>query len=85
MKTTIIIPAFQPGKSLLTLMEELTIDPKQVILLVDDGSTGESEGIIREIETRWHQVTVLHRAANLCKGQLLFVELIQKLVWNCYC
>ena len=70
-KPIIIIPAYQPDQELSTLVKELTCDPEQKIIVVDDGSTGASRDIIDSIEKNNNQVEVLRHAINLGKGQAL--------------
>lgn len=71
MKPVIIIPAYQPGEELIALVDGLVQDPSQCIIVVDDGSTGASRGTFNAIASHSNQVTVLHHAVNLGKGQAL--------------
>lgn len=71
MKPVIIIPAYQPGEELIALVDGLTRDPSQYIVVVDDGSTGASRRTFDAIAAHSNQVAVLHHAVNLGKGQAL--------------
>lgn len=67
----IIIPAYQPSEPLVTLIKNLTIqNPLQKIIVVNDGSTGTTEAIFATL-THKENLTVLHHAVNLGKGQAL--------------
>jgi putative flippase GtrA len=71
MKPVIVIPANQPGHELLELLDGLTSDPEQRIIVVNDGSTGMARNIFDLIDTRQGQIQILHHAVNLGKGQAL--------------
>jgi glycosyltransferase involved in cell wall biosynthesis len=71
MKPIIIFPAYQPGQSLIKLIDELAIDPQQKMILVDDGSIGKAQEIFAVIANRHYQVEILRHAVNLGKGQAL--------------
>lgn len=67
----IIIPAYQPGEALLTLVREiLTQNSKQNIIIVDDGSAEATKTIFDKLRTL-PNVIVLQHAINLGKGQAL--------------
>lgn len=70
-KPVIIIPAYQPDEDLVKLVGELTQDHEQMILIVDDGSTGASRELIDSIDTHAGQVKIIHHPVNLGKGQAL--------------
>lgn len=71
MKPVIIIPAYQPGQELKTLVDELVKDTTQKIIIVNDGSTGEALSVFNSISAQSQQVEILHHAVNLGKGQAL--------------
>lgn len=69
-KPIIVIPAYQPTETLLTLIEKLSqADASQPIVVVNDGSKG-AESIFAKL-SGFPQVTVLQHAVNLGKGQAL--------------
>jgi glycosyltransferase involved in cell wall biosynthesis len=68
---TIIIPAYQPNNELVSLIKALTRNPNQRIILVDDGSTGNSREIIDAIDKDFSQVDVLRHAINLGKSKAI--------------
>jgi glycosyltransferase involved in cell wall biosynthesis len=70
-KPIIIIPAYQPTHQLINLIEELTIDPEQKIIIVDDGSTSEYQKYFDEVANLSNTVEILRHAVNLGKGQAL--------------
>lgn len=71
MSSIIVIPAYQPGESLLTLIQQLLAHkPQQRIIVVNDGSSTESTAILQKI-AKMPLVEVLHHAVNLGKGQAL--------------
>lgn len=72
MQPTIIIPAYQPGLELLKLVDDLTSrDPAQKVIIVNDGSTGESIKIFETIARAHVDVDIVHHSVNLGKGQAL--------------
>jgi len=71
MKPIIIIPVYQPTYQLIDLIEKLTIDPDQKIIIVDDGSASEYQKYFDTIANRSNIVEILRHAVNLGKGQAL--------------
>jgi len=71
MKPIIIIPAYQPGHQLINLIGELVSDPEQKIIVIDDGSTSETQKVFDIISTNFSNVEILRHAINLGKGQAL--------------
>lgn len=71
MKPIIIIPAYQPTHQLIKLIEDLTIDSDQKIIVIDDGSTSEHQKTFDMISTHFNTVEILRHAVNLGKGQAL--------------
>ncbi len=69
MKPTIIIPAYKPDHSLITLVQALS-EQGQAIILVNDGSGMNFDAIFQSCQQYAH-VTVLEHAVNLGKGQAL--------------
>jgi glycosyltransferase involved in cell wall biosynthesis len=67
----IIIPAYQPSTELSELVEALVKNPQQRLIVVNDGSTGESKNVFSGLQKHSRQVEVLHHATNLGKGQAL--------------
>lgn len=66
----VVIPAYQPNESLLTLVRELRLGlPDQDIIVVNDGSAQRLMGLFNELAI--HRVDVLHHSINLGKGQAL--------------
>jgi glycosyltransferase involved in cell wall biosynthesis len=70
-KPLIIIPAYQPTHELIKLVEDLTTDPDQKIVVIDDGSTSEYQTTFDDISKRFTAVEILRHAVNLGKGQAL--------------
>jgi glycosyltransferase involved in cell wall biosynthesis len=66
----LIIPAYQPGPSLLALVEELLSEPYSFIIVVDDGSSPDRQPIFESL-ARMPRVFVLTHAVNLGKGDAL--------------
>jgi len=70
-KPVVLIPAFQPGKTLAPLVRELAAAPEiGVIIVVDDGSGPEFGEVFREIAEDG-RVQVLRHVVNLGKGAAL--------------
>lgn len=69
MKPVIIIPAYKPDSTLISLIQDL-ITKQQSIIVVNDGSGQHYTHIFAELE-KMTSVTVLHHAVNLGKGQAL--------------
>lgn len=70
MAPVIIIPAYQPGRNLLKLVNHLCSTPRQNIIVVDDGSSAEHREIFDALTGR-AGVHLLRHAVNLGKGQAL--------------
>lgn len=68
MKPVIVIPAYKPDISLISLIDELK--KHQQLIIVNDGSGVNYLPIFHELE-KMDNVTVLHHAVNLGKGQAL--------------
>jgi glycosyltransferase involved in cell wall biosynthesis len=66
----LIIPAYQPGSSLLPLVEELLREPYPFVIVVDDGSSPERRPLFESL-ARLPRVRVLTHAVNLGKGDAL--------------
>lgn len=71
MKSIILIPAYQPTSELSNLVNELCQLPEQEIIIVNDGSTQECIPLFEALSQKHKQVTILHHAVNLGKGQAL--------------
>jgi glycosyltransferase involved in cell wall biosynthesis len=65
--TAVLIPAYQPGASLLALVRTLSAGPVPAIVVVDDGSGPEFAATFERAEAL-PRVTVLHHPHNLGKG-----------------
>jgi len=63
----VLIPAYQPGASLLALIRTLSAGPVPAIVVVDDGSGAEFAATFEQAGAL-PRVTVLHHARNLGKG-----------------
>lgn len=63
----ILIPAFNPNKSLITFIESLLVYPFLHIVIVNDGSNQEAEPFF-QILSRLQHVTVLNHSKNEGKG-----------------
>ncbi|HBW21898.1 MAG: hypothetical protein A2X28_02130 [Elusimicrobia bacterium GWA2_56_46] len=70
MKPPVIIPAYQPGPELEKLVRALRSDPGRELIIVDDGSTGDSAAVFAALAAL-PNVHLLRHAANLGKGQAL--------------
>lgn len=68
-KPAIVIPAYQPGRNLRDLVEELAQTGHPVVI-VDDGSSGDSLAVFEDF-SRNKSVAVVHHAINLGKGAAL--------------
>ncbi len=71
MKPWILIPAYHPDEKLLHLLESLHAADLRKILVVNDGSGLDCDGIFSEIRRRWSSVTVLAHETNRGKGGAL--------------
>ena len=71
MKPWILIPAYHPDEKLLHLLESLHAAGLCRILVVNDGSGPDCDGIFSEIRRRWSSVTVLAHETNRGKGGAL--------------
>ncbi len=69
MKPVIIIPAYKPDQSLLSLIQQLSQNA-QSIIIVNDGSGSSFDPIFAQCE-KMPSVKILHHAVNLGKGQAL--------------
>ena len=70
MEPIVIIPAYQPGKALLEIVNDLiTISSTQKIIIINDGSSWNSKSIFNQISTP--NVTILEHSVNMGKGQAL--------------
>jgi glycosyltransferase involved in cell wall biosynthesis len=66
----LIIPAYEPGPSLLALVEDLLSQPYPFIIVVDDGSSPDRRPLFEAL-ARLPRVFVLTHAINLGKGDAL--------------
>ena len=71
MKPWILIPAYHPDEKLLHLLESLHAADLRKILVVNDGSGPDCNGIFSEIQSRWSSVTLLSHETNRGKGGAL--------------
>lgn len=70
MNTALIIPAYQPEKILINLIDELLIKGIPYIVIVDDGSTEDKKWIFNQIDDK-ERCLVIHHSQNLGKGMAL--------------
>lgn len=75
----ILIPAFQPGDALVSLVEELLRRTADPIIVVDDGSGSEYAAVFDRIAMH-ARVQVVRHAVNLGKGAALKTGMNQALV-----
>lgn len=67
----IIIPAYQPTESLLTLIHDINeYFPEQRIIVVNDGSKGSAVNIFKKL-TAYKNIKIIEHSTNLGKGQAL--------------
>lgn len=71
---TIVIPAYNPSQELITLIHELLPTMVEKIIIVNDGSTGQSLSIFEKIKHH-DKVVILTNAINMGKGAALKVGL----------
>ena len=64
----VCIPAFNPTRSLLLLLEQLTEYPFRRIVIVNDGSDAKADEVLKEA-TNFENVDVLHLEQNGGKGK----------------
>lgn len=69
MKPIIVIPAYKPDEALYLLLQALT-ERGESVILVNDGSSPSFDDLFGRCE-KLNQVTLLHHAVNLGKGQAL--------------
>ena len=69
-KILILIPAYNPSKELLTLVQKLTMF-NHPILIINDGSHMDCMPIFNEIEQHSNSVTIHHHKTNKGKGSAL--------------
>lgn len=67
-RVAVIIPAWQPEVSLLRLIDQLQAACFGLLLVVDDGSTGNSEELLQQLPA---SVRLIRHAVNLGKGRAL--------------
>ncbi|MGE0527845.1 MAG: glycosyltransferase family 2 protein, partial [Bdellovibrionales bacterium] len=70
MGPVIVIPAYNPGRELLTLLDELALAISTKIIVVDDGSRPDTQYIFGEVALR-SNVHLLRHGVNLGKGLAL--------------
>lgn len=66
----VLIPAYQPGRTLVDIVDALLERGVQAIIVVDDGSSSESADYFRAVAAH-HQVHLVRHAVNLGKGAAL--------------
>ena len=75
MLLSIVIPVFNEKKTLLKIIEKIDLLPKTLnreLILVDDGSTDGSRGILKTLESR-KDTTIIYKEKNSGKGDSLKV------------
>ena len=75
LELTIIIPALNESRNVVTVVEESVaelarqqLDGRFEMILVDDGSTDDTGALMDELAKRFSQVTVIHHRTNLGFG-----------------
>ncbi|MCZ9311089.1 bifunctional glycosyltransferase family 2/GtrA family protein [Weissella koreensis] len=71
---SILIPAFNPDKKLISLIQDLisTAKPFDSILIVDDGSNEQKQTIFNQIQQmKYPNIHIMHHSRNLGKGAAL--------------
>ena len=71
MKIALLIPAFCPSLTFVELVRELSTSPFETIIVVNDGSGADYDGIFNEIKTMTARVVILEHETNLGKGAAL--------------
>jgi glycosyltransferase involved in cell wall biosynthesis len=73
MKVVILIPAYQPGQELLSLLQRIKErDAGQKVIIVNDGSTtDEARRVFETIAKKYGFVDIVKHSVNLGKGQAL--------------
>ena len=66
-RIVVCIPAFNPTNALLTVIEQLSEQPFQQIIVVNDGSSTQTNSVFEQIAL-YDQVTILNHPENLGKG-----------------
>ena len=66
----VLIPAWQPNSELLDILEGLLCHDFGAVLVVDDGSSAESQSVLEQA-SKMQRVRILHHAVNLGKGRAL--------------
>jgi glycosyltransferase involved in cell wall biosynthesis len=69
LKTTILIPAYQPNENMVTIVKQLSEMGYTHILIVNDGSDESTHGYFLRAEM--YGATLLHHSRNLGKGAAL--------------
>ena len=69
LKTTILIPAYQPNENMVTIVKQLSEIGYTHILIVNDGSDESTHGYFLRAEM--YGATLLHHSRNLGKGAAL--------------
>ncbi|MGP6140159.1 MULTISPECIES: glycosyltransferase family 2 protein [unclassified Jeotgalibaca] len=66
-KSTVIIPTYNPAREFISYVKELIHEGIENIIIIDDGSTNETQAVFREIE-KFPQCIVLIHPENRGKG-----------------
>ncbi len=69
--TTILLPVFQPDDSLVEIILPLIQDSHCEIIIVDDGSSNQSNQFLTQLTKKYSQIEVLRHAIHMGKGQSL--------------
>ncbi len=70
MKIPVLIPAYNPDRTLLSVVEGATKQGFETIIIVNDGSDAEADHVFEKLE-KTEGCHVLHHAVNLGKGRAL--------------
>ena len=71
MKTALLIPAYCPSSTLIGLIRELSASPFEMLIVVNDGSGADYDGIFDELKKTAIKLILLKHETNLGKGAAL--------------
>ena len=71
MKEIILIPSYKPDERLLEFIRELDAEGLKDVLIVDDGSGEDFNGIYENVKKEYPNCDIIYHAVNLGKGRAL--------------